>query len=427
MNITTVLFRVVRLFQRISYPFILVILSFFTDVAVGTEDFHTDNVTVSSQLNLRDVLEKTFERNPKQHVLQALDHEVQARYIYARSVLPSAPAVNVRHQNDAIQSGRGEREWEAEIELPVWLPGQRNARETLAKSTQTSLAASHKGLMLQLAGVLRDAIWDLNMNKEAAALYDSRIIAAQKLEYDIERRYEAGELAKTDLMLAQGETLSAKTSQLKAFSELQHAKYRYISLTGLHEIPAHLNEDLSMLVELPEKHPLIFELSSQAEIATKKRELLTLESRENPQFMLSARSVRGGFDNQYNDSIGIKVRIPFSSGASRAPTLALAESNIAKTMAEKERLELVMKGIFHEAEHNLGVTKKELDFVKTQNKLVQENLRLAHKAFTLGETDLVSLLRVQALAFEAEKAVASRKIQLQWDIARYNQAVGVLP
>ena len=281
--------------------------------------------------------------------------------------------------------------------------------------------------MIQLAGVLRDTVWGLNMNKEAAALDGLRILAAQKLEHNIERRYKAGELARTDLMLAQGETLSAKTSQLKSFSELQHAKYRYISLTGLNEIPANLNEGLSSVVNLPEKHPLILELSSQSDIATKERALIALESSESQQFMLSARSIRGGFDNQFNDSIGIKVRIPFNGEASRAPVLALADANIAKNMAEIQRLELVIKGMFHEAEHNLEVTKKELNFVKVQNKLIQENLRLAEKAFTLGETDLVSLLRVQALSFEAEKAVASRKIQLQWDIARYNQAVGVLP
>jgi cobalt-zinc-cadmium efflux system outer membrane protein len=45
----------------------------------------------------------------------------------------------------------------------------------------------------------------------------------------------------------------------------------------------------------------------------------------------------------------------------------------------------------------------------------------------LGESDLVSLLRVQAMAREAEQTLRSRQTQLQWDIARYNQAVGVLP
>jgi outer membrane protein, heavy metal efflux system len=39
----------------------------------------------------------------------------------------------------------------------------------------------------------------------------------------------------------------------------------------------------------------------------------------------------------------------------------------------------------------------------------------------------VNLLRVQAQSFESERAYSSRQIQLKWDIARYNQAVGVLP
>jgi hypothetical protein len=36
-------------------------------------------------------------------------------------------------------------------------------------------------------------------------------------------------------------------------------------------------------------------------------------------------------------------------------------------------------------------------------------------------------MRVQAQTYEAERAFTTRQIQVQWDIARYNQAVGVLP
>ena len=62
-----------------------------------------------------------------------------------------------------------------------------------------------------------------------------------------------------------------------------------------------------------------------------------------------------------------------------------------------------------------------------QYEIANESIRLAEKSFQLGESDLVSLLRVKALTYEAERAFTTRKIQVQWDIARYNQAVGVLP
>jgi cobalt-zinc-cadmium efflux system outer membrane protein len=398
-------------------------MSLIAHAAPVSESSHEDKLEIIPQLTLRDVLEKTFERNPQQYVLQAMDGEVQARYIHARGILPTSPAVSLRHLNDAIGSGRGEREWEADIELPVWLPGQRSARQTLAKDTQAGLAASREGLMLQVAGVLRDAVWDISMNEENAALYDARFKTAQKLEQDVERRYRAGELAKTDLMLAQNETLQADVARLRAAAEVKHAKHRYIVLTGLGEIPANATEPLSSITELSDQHPLIREAETKIGIAQDERGLVVAERRENPQFILSARSQRGAFDNQYNDSIGFKVRIPLDSEVRSAPLIAAAESSLAKVMAERGRLRLTMETMLHEAEHNLEVTRAELELVTQQNQIAQESVRLARKAFSLGETDLVSLLRVQSSAFEAERAVSSRKIQLQWDIARYNQAV----
>ena len=81
----------------------------------------------------------------------------------------------------------------------------------------------------------------------------------------------------------------------------------------------------------------------------------------------------------------------------------------------------------HEAEHNLSVSRAELVLAGKQYEIAKESLRLAQKAFQLGETDLVSLLRVQSQTFEAERAFSTRQVQVQWDVARYNQTVGVLP
>jgi outer membrane protein TolC len=81
----------------------------------------------------------------------------------------------------------------------------------------------------------------------------------------------------------------------------------------------------------------------------------------------------------------------------------------------------------HEAEHNLSVSRAELSIATKQYEIAKESFTLAQKAFQLGETDLVSLMRVQAQTFEAERAFTTRQIQVQWDIARYNQTVGVLP
>ncbi len=402
-------------------------MSIIAHAAPSPKSLHEDRLEISPQLTLREVLEKTFEHNPQQYVLQAMDGEVQARYIHARGMLPAAPAVSLRHLTDAVGSGRDEREWEVEMELPVWLPGQRSARQALAKDAQAGLAASREGFMLQVAGVLRDAIWDISMNENTVTLYEARSNAAKKLLQDVERRYKAGELAKTDVMLAQNDALQVEATRLRAIAELNHARHRYIMLTGFKKMPANADETLSPITELSDQHPLIREAESKIGIAQDERGLVVAERRENPQFILSARSQRGAFDNQYNDSIGFKVRIPLDSEVRSAPLIAAAESSLAKVMAERERLRLTMETMLHKAGHNLEVSRAELELVTEQNQIAQESLRLARKAFNLGETDLVNLQRVQSMAFEAERMLTSRKIQLQWDIARYNQAVGVLP
>lgn len=392
--------------------------------AAGGEN---DALTTQPSLTLREVLEKTFERHPQRHVLQAMDGEVQARYLHARGMLPAAPAISVRHQNDTLGSGRGEREWEAELELPVWLPGQRTARQAVASGTQTDLAATRDALRLQVAGVLRDTVWDIGTNANNVDLANLRLATTKALQRDVERRFQAGELARTDLMLAQNETLQSETALLRAQAELRHAQHRYRVLTGLDEIPANIEEPLSNQPGFGEWHPFIREVESKIQLAQNERDLVRVERRENPQLMLAARSQRGAFDNAYNDSIGLKLRIPFEFEARSAPLLAAAESSLARNMSERDRLQLAMETAQHEAQHNLEVTRAELEIVTRQNQLAQENLRLAKKAFELGETDLVHLMRVQALAHEAERALGSRRVQLKWDIAKYNQSVGVLP
>ena len=162
-------------------------------------------------------------------------------------------------------------------------------------------------------------------------------------------------------------------------------------------------------------------------MADDERNLIKVERRENPTVSVSVRTQRGAFDNQTNETVGLKLRIPFETEAQSAPLVANAEMNYAKNQAEAQHLRYALEAAFHEAEHNLEVTRAELAITTKQHANAQESLRLAKKAFALGETDLVSLLRVQASAYEAERAMKQRQTQLQWDTAHYNQAAGEMP
>lgn len=393
----------------------------------SAEPAHEDVLETRPTLTLNEVLHVTFNRNPQQYQLQARGKQVLARQSSADTFLPKAPALSLIHQNDGLGSGRGEREWQADMEIPLWRSGQRAARAAVADNAKIELDASKERLMLEAAGQLRDAVWELKMVESQLDLARLRHETAESLQHDVERRFAAGELAKTDLMLAQQETLQAKTEVIRANAELNHARHRYIVLTGLQQIPAKLEEPLSPLENYSELHALWHEAETRVALAERERNLATVESRDNLQLVVNTRSQRGAFDNDYNDSVGLSVRIPLTTDSHTATHMAAADMLVAQAIADRERLRFQLETAMHEAEHNLAVTRAELDVAKASHAIAKENLRLSDKAFQLGEIDLVSLLRTRAQTYEAERTFNLRQIQLTWDIARYNQAVGVLP
>ncbi len=389
-------------------------------------DNHVDDLTINSTLTLQDVLDKTFTRNPNQAVLNARTATVNAKNIQASATLPQAPAVVVGHQNDSFASNRGEREWQADLELPVWLPNQRNKRYKVADATLVNANASRDSLKLTVAGMLREALWEVAYNDNNILLATNQLTIAQRLLQDIQKRFQAGELAKSDVLLAQQAALNAEKEKLRANAELMHARYRYLLLTGLHEIPAVYDEQQSSITDYAQS-PIWLEAVSKVNLAESELGLAEVESRENPQILLNMRRIQGGFDFTHNDSMGIKIRIPFGSDVRTAPIKAMAASEVGNAMSNRETIRMRLEQSMHEAEHNLTVSRAELNLANQHHEIAKQSLYLTQKAFSLGETDLVNLLRVQAQFFESERAYSSRQIQLKWDIARYNQAVGVLP
>jgi cobalt-zinc-cadmium efflux system outer membrane protein len=61
------------------------------------------------------------------------------------------------------------------------------------------------------------------------------------------------------------------------------------------------------------------------------------------------------------------------------------------------------------------------------SRLATDNLRLAERAFALGETDLPTLLRVRAASWDADANLERRRFARAGAVSRWNQAIGVLP
>lgn len=394
--------------------------------AMQTSESHVDVLSINQALNLTEVLNKAVQRAPQQAMLASQQYDVQAKKALTRSYLAESPTISVMHQNDTIGSGRNERGWMVQLALPIWFPQEKLNVNQVATLSAGHLVANTASLQFLVAGSLREAVWDVVLNRKLVVMFEQQLETAMQLEAAVDKKYQAGELAKTDLMLVQQETIQAQKRLLDANAELMHAHFRYSQLTGLQEFPALIEEQQSSITNF-EQSPQWQAALAKVKLAEGQRNLSRVQRRSHPQLMLNARSSQGAFDTSYNQSVGVQLQFPLDTAVSRAPRIAKAEQVLGEAISAQAQLKMVLEAVLHEAEHNLLVSRKALDLVQAEAELAKRSADLALKAYQLGEVGLIRLLQTQHNALAAEKSHVMAQVEVKRNIARYNQAVGVLP
>lgn len=386
------------------------------------------NIPTTSSLSLAEVLETTYQRNPSREVLRARLDEAAAIRRQAGSLLADDAALQVRHNTGQIGNVDNLREWEWGVELPIWLPGQRDARRQVAENRTQSVAASRRALQFAIAGQLRELLWTLRANRNQARLDYKAWQTARELEQDVSRRVEAGELARLDRVLARQETLDRQEAYLNARATLKQNYSRYQILTGLEMLPAQFREQQASNQTVDQNHPGLANAMASVETNRARRNQVEIERRDNPTVMVGTRHERpAGIGNKYENTVGVTVNIPLGLPTQAAPRIAAAETSLAQSQTERDLLKRELDIRLQKAKDRLVATREALELAQKQAQLARENLALTRRSFDLGETNLFDLLRVQAKAFRAELNLRQRKIELQANIAQYNQAVGVIP
>lgn len=414
------------MFKTLHIMCILLIV-LFNPSLFAAEIQHEDALMVNNALTLHDLVEKALPNYPNSKLLTAKKRELEARQIQANSFLPGSAAVILRNQNDVLLSRNGETEWEAGIEMPIWLSGQRAARAAIADVSASNLNQDQQLLHLQLADMVRDALWDIDLRRGLSDIAQLKWTAAKQLEQDVQKRVSLGDMAQKDLLVVQSETLLAENESIAAQAEVQHAKFRYVNLTGLREIPNTYNEKKSTKLDVDETHPALLEANGKIALSNQMRNLTNIETRENPTVIIGTRSLRGANDTQYNNSLGITLRIPLQSATRNAPLQAAAETNYTQQQVNLSALKIMLAAAMHEAEHNLEVGEQQLKVLAKQQLIAQKSSQAVRSGFKLGEIELIEVMRAQTQAFNVDKNLKNQQIQQQWNTARYNQAVGELP
>jgi len=377
--------------------------------------------------SLADAFEQAWLRNPLASSLEARQDEALARIDLADRLVPGAPAASLAAQGDRFHRDEGAQKWEMELGVPLWLPGQQSARQAEARSLQEQVQAQRPLLRLALAGEVRTRWWALAAARTARELALRRVQTARELESSVMRRFETGDLARLDANLARNERLAAEAEAVQAQASVQAQEASLRALTGVEAPPVLEGEAAAVQSIAPEEHPQWVAARAAARAADATL-LATLKSdRAAPRVALRMERDRGASAEPFSNAVGVQVSIPFSWEPQVRQQTAAARAERLRAEAELATTRLRLQTVVDTARAELEAVERQLRIASARQAATADNLRLAERSFSLGETDLTSLLRVRATALEADLFAARQRVSLEAARSQLNQALGVVP
>jgi len=387
---------------------------------------HLDPIESDATLSLAKVVDLTLEKYPDVTWLNSLEEEAAALSLRGDSWTAGASHAGLHFQ----EATSGTLHYlDASVQVPLWNLSQRDAEQTVAKQAENSAMSQSDAIKFRVAGLIRNALWGITLANLSYEQAKTELAIIDQLVAKVQRRVELGDLPRADLLLAQTELLQKRSVVTLTEAELMHARKRYSSITQMTKIPGDYQEKPVGLTEIQQNHPALAAINSQIERKQAELNAIKLVGSGQTAVAVGVNSDQFTNDPRSNKtaSFNIGVTVPFGGSAHLAPKVAAVNVELNKLIAEHEQLSRDLEQAHHEAEHNLEVNRVELGIANELKQVAEEHLKMMRLSFSVGEINLIDLLRIQARTQQAVLNAKQRSVILQRDIALYNQAVGVMP
>lgn len=371
---------------------------------------------------LRDASDAAWALSPQVRALQHRQAELDARGRAASSLLAGPPSVSLSQRTDRIGSNGGLRESEAEISAPLWNPGVRSATAALVDADRTRLDREQLAARARVAGEVRDlaaqiALADVERELAARKVEETRVLAS-----DVERRVRAGDVARVDLLQAQGLAQQARVAQEQAVAALARLQTQWRALTGLTQV-ARLDEAPGT----PQEHPSISAAQAQVRAAESRLNLAVADRRDPVEVGVGVARERAAFGAANETSVRLSVRVPLGSYGRNAPRAAAARAELAAAEAEADAAQRTVEAERMAAGSDLEAARRAEAAAAERARLANDARVLIARAYQFGEADLPTRLRAETEYAEAQLGHARAQVETRRAISKFNQALGVLP
>lgn len=391
---------------------------------------------------LKALFDESWQRQPEARAYSTRLESLEARERVTQSLLPRPLTLEVagkaeRSSTNTNFGASGTGEYIVGFAIPIWLIGERSSAMALSSAESQRLVKQLASVQLRLAARLRSLFWEFELAKINGELAENRLQNARGLSQDVQRRYQAGDLSKADLLQAESAAANAEAALAESQANLILAKQNLRSVIGRDITPDLLKpakqyaEALPALpknfVDLDQTHPLIQDLIAQVEVASKATALAQAQTRQNPELRLIASNGRPEVGVPNQQSILLGLRIPFGSAnqiqAQRFASRANQIESEERLVFERERV----LGELDASKAQVESAQIRLTAAKRRAQLSSETRAFFDKSFKFGESDLPTRLRVELEATDAAKQAAQAEITYLASVSALRQALGLLP
>jgi outer membrane protein TolC len=390
---------------------------------------HHDELVFDERLSLKQVVEAAFEKYPQSALITAYQEEAKALEQRSSSWIAGYPMIYLQYIDDALLGQKaGMTEVQSGYQVPLWMWGQKEASQKVTDEARKAAEKYGTALKHELAGLVRDALWNIRLVENRRELARQIHEVAEKLVGVVQRRLELGDLAKADALLAESDQLEKKTALVLAEAEVMHARKAYQNLTRMIRAPKRFEETLSPQKTLDERHPAMAAANATVERAQAEVDFTRTSKQGNqPSILVGTNSAEINQLGDMGTGSNIVLQVPIGGDDWHAPQVAQANIVLNEKIAQRETLWRQLEKALHEAQHNLEVNKAALVIAERRKSIAETQIDMSKIAFEAGEIALIDYLKIQAGAQAAIRDAAERAILVQKDIAVFNQVMGVSP
>jgi outer membrane protein TolC len=319
--------------------------------------------------------------------------------------------------------------YEAELflTLPLWHAGERKAIRVAAEKDAALALLQTRARTLTIAAEVRGALWQLLDARSRIELLRQLLAGAERYAGQMASRFEAGDVARTELLQSRQQVFDFRSQVLDAETQLIDSSRRWRLVTGLDAVPADALEQVSTIAVITEQHPLL--QLAMAEVDLLRAELAANRHSGSLRPAFSVGLKRENFDEVAPplDSIGIGFDIPLGRGKSNAIAVSRTQQRLLEAEVALQNLRRKLDEDLHEVHHQAHVNNSNLADSEILVEIAQQVYSMQKLANEQGEITVIEVLRAAQDLSRAQQRYTLLSLTRDALVARYNQAVGVLP